>query len=89
MPATDDDRYYGITGALLGVAPSPAVTTREIDCAPGDRFVLCSDGAWGVAGDDAIAAACGRERAAEVVAAISDAATRVRDDVAILAVAIA
>jgi hypothetical protein len=89
MPETEDDRYYGITGGLLGVAPSLTVATREVDCAPGDRFVLCFDGAWGVAGDGAIAAACGRGRAEEVVASVADAATPIRDDAAVIAVVIA
>jgi len=51
--------------------------------------VLCSDGAWGVAGDAAIAAACRHARADEIAAAIGDAATPLRDDAAIIAVGIA
>jgi serine/threonine protein phosphatase PrpC len=88
-PETADDRFYGITGGLLGVAPTAAVTTRAVDCATGDRFVLCSDGAWGVVNDGAIAAACEHPRAEGIVAAIVDAAKPIRDDAAVVAVVIA
>jgi hypothetical protein len=88
-PEAADDFHYGITGGLLGVAPSMPIVTRALACEPGDRFVLCSDGAWSVAGDAALAAACARAQPEEIVAAAAGAVTPLRDDAAIIAVVIA
>ena len=40
----------------VGVLPAVEVEVAAVDVAPGDRFVLCSDGLSGVVGDDEIAA---------------------------------
>ena len=40
----------------VGVLPEVEVEVADVDVAPGDRFVLCSDGLSGVVADDEIAA---------------------------------
>jgi hypothetical protein len=40
----------------VGVLPAVEVEVAAVEVAPGDRFVLCSDGLSGVVGDDEIAA---------------------------------
>lgn len=40
----------------VGVLPAVEVEVTDVDVAPGDRFVLCSDGLSGVVADDEIAA---------------------------------
>ena len=89
LPDVPDDFGYGIATQLLGVGPAVNVGTRMLACEPGDRFVLCTDGAWSVAGEDAIAAACRHARAADVAAAIASAIDPMRDGAALVAVAIA
>jgi len=83
---TGEPRHYGISAQLLGGDASVKVATRAIDYEPGDRFVLCSDGAWSTLGDDGIAAACRRATADDVVGALMAGAVPLRDDAAMLAV---
>ena len=87
-PAHSAERFYGISSHLLGFHPSVKVATREIACEPGDRFVLCSDGAWSVLGDEAIDAACRRPNADDIVDALLAGAVPLRDHAAMLAVVI-
>jgi len=87
-PAHTEDRYYGISSQLLGFHASVKVATREIACEVGDRFVLCSDGAWSVLGEDGIADACSRASADDIVDALLAGAVPLRDHAAMLAVVI-
>ena len=79
-------RHYGISAQLLGNDASVKVATRAIAYEAGDRFVLCSDGAWSMLGDDGIAAACRRATSDDVVGALMAGAVPLRDDAAMLAV---
>jgi serine/threonine protein phosphatase PrpC len=87
-PETSEPWHYGIASQLLGFDASVKVATRAIDCEPADRFVLCSDGAWSVLGDDGIAAACRRASADDVAEALMAGAVPLRDDAAMLAVVV-
>jgi serine/threonine protein phosphatase PrpC len=49
-----------VTRALAG-GEDPEVDVFEVTPAPGDRFLLCSDGLFGVVGDDLIAEILARE----------------------------
>ena len=51
----------------VGVLPEVEVEVAEVDVAPGDRFLLCSDGLSGVVGDDEIAAVIQSESTADAV----------------------
>jgi hypothetical protein len=87
-PERSQDWHYGISTQLLGYDASVKVATRAIACEPGDRFVLCTDGAWSVLGDDGIADACRRASADDIVDALLAGAVPLRDHAAMLAVAI-
>ena len=52
-----------VTRALAG-GEDPEVDVFEVSPKPGDRFLLCSDGLFGVVGDDLIAEILGRKGAA-------------------------
>jgi serine/threonine protein phosphatase PrpC len=82
-----EDMHYGISSQLLGF-DAVKVATRTVACEPGDRFVLCTDGAWSVLGDDAISAACRGVNADDIVGALLAGAVPLRDDAAMLAVVI-
>ena len=83
-----EPRHYGISTQLLGGDASVKVATRAIACEVGDRYVLCSDGAWSVLGDDGIAAACRRATSDDIVGALMAGAVPLRDDAAMAAVVI-
>jgi protein phosphatase len=46
----------------IGVRESVEVDVRSLTLEPGDRFLLCSDGLWGLVSDAEIQAVIGRER---------------------------
>lgn len=54
----------------VGVLPEVEVEVADVEIAPGDRFVLCSDGLSGVVEDDEIAAAVQSESPAGAVDAL-------------------
>ena len=66
------------------------VEMRPIPVVPGDVFMLCSDGLWGLVGDDEIAAILGSLAPEESVRALVDRANRAggNDNVTVQAVAI-
>lgn len=58
----------------IGVEPEVRIDVRRIDVAPGDRYVLCTDGLSGLVDDDEIGAVAGREAPAEAVRILVDTA---------------
>ncbi|OFW09169.1 MAG: hypothetical protein A3H96_23175 [Acidobacteria bacterium RIFCSPLOWO2_02_FULL_67_36] len=64
-----------VTRALAG-GEDPEVDVFEVSPVPGDRYLLCSDGLFGVVGDDLIAGILGRKDATleEICRALIDAA---------------
>lgn len=49
--------YRNVLTRALGVEVDGDPTLRDADFLPGDALLLCSDGLWGVVGDDELAAA--------------------------------
>lgn len=58
----------------LGLEPTVEIDVDEVDIAPGDRFLLCSDGLWGVVDDAEIALLLARQPLAEAGRTLIDAA---------------
>jgi serine/threonine protein phosphatase PrpC len=80
-----DPLHYGVSSVLLGVASTVAMETTALATQPGDRFVLCSDGAWSMLDDGVITAACRHDDARYIVHELARAAAGAADDVTIVA----
>lgn len=66
--------YRSVLTRVVGLDPAVEVEVVEIDVAPGDRILLCSDGVTAMIDDAAIQAALSGEDAAAVADALVEAA---------------